>query len=109
VSSPTRPWARQGEVLISEPSPLTGERELYTVVSADVYNAAGGRTVLVAEIETGTRYRATALATETEYGVVLADRVQWLPVDMLGQHFGTLTPGQTDQVITQIITIVRGN
>jgi hypothetical protein len=39
---------------------------------------------LVAEIETGTRYRATAYATETDYGVVLADRVMWLPVDMLG-------------------------
>lgn len=36
------------------------------------------------EIETGTRYRATAYATETDYGVVLADRVMWLPVDMLG-------------------------
>lgn len=36
----------QGDVLISNPSPLTGEREL----SADPYNAAGGPTVLVAEI-----------------------------------------------------------
>ncbi|MGH3907443.1 MAG: hypothetical protein ACRDTE_25195 [Pseudonocardiaceae bacterium] len=77
---------RQGDVLISNPSPLTGERELYTVVSADIYNAAGGPTVLVAEIETGTRYRATAYATETDYGVVLADRVVWLPVDMLGEQ-----------------------
>jgi hypothetical protein len=54
----------QGDVLISHPSPLTGERELYTVVSADVYNAAGGPTVLIAEIETGTRYRASAYAVD---------------------------------------------
>lgn len=27
---------RQGDVLISNPSPLTGERELYTVVSVDM-------------------------------------------------------------------------
>jgi len=104
--APTRP--AQGDVLISDPSPLTGERELYTVVSADVYNAAGGRTVLVAEIETGTRYRATAFATETDYGVVLADRVIWLPVDLL-QHFGRLTPAQRDQVIAQITAILRGS
>lgn len=96
-------------MLISDPSPLTGERELYTVVSADFYNAAGGRTVLVAEIETGTRYRATAFATETDYGVVLADRVVWLPVDMLGQPFGRLTSAQRDQVIGQIVTILRGS
>jgi hypothetical protein len=68
------------------------------VVSADFYNAAGGRTVLVAEIETGTRYRASAFATETDFGVVLADRVVWLPVDMLGQPFGRLTPTQRDQI-----------
>lgn len=70
---PSRP--NQGDVLISNPSPLTGERELSTVVSADIYNAASDPTVLVAEIETGTRYRATAYATETDYGVALADRV----------------------------------
>lgn len=102
------PWPAQGDVLISDPSPLTGERELYTVVSADFYNAAGGRTILVAEIETGTRYRATAFATETDYGVVLADRVVWLPVDMLGQPFGRLTTGQRDQVIGQIVTLLQG-
>jgi len=107
VSNPAGSWPAQGDVLISDPSPLTGERELYTVVSADVYNAAGGRTVLVAEIETGTRYRATAFATETDYGVVLADRVVWLPVDMLGQHFGKLTVAQRDQVVAQIISILR--
>ncbi|HTF47943.1 MAG TPA: hypothetical protein VK735_10875 [Pseudonocardia sp.] len=109
MSSQARPWPAQGDVLISDPSPLTGERELYTVVSADVYNSAGGRTVLVAEIETGTRYRATAFATETDYGIVLADRVVWLPVDMLGQHFGRLAPAQREQVTVQIISILRGS
>ena len=107
MTIPSQSWPAQGDVLISDPSPLTGERELYTVVSADYYNAARGRTVLVAEIETGTRYRATAFATETDYGVVLADRIVWLPVDMLGQHFGRLTPTQRDQVITQIVSILR--
>jgi mRNA-degrading endonuclease toxin of MazEF toxin-antitoxin module len=99
----------QGDVLISNPSPLTGERELYTVVSADVYNAAGGPTVLIAEIETGTRYRASAYATETDYGVVLADRVVWLPVDMLGEPFGRLTDTQRDRVVNQIIAVLRGH
>jgi mRNA-degrading endonuclease toxin of MazEF toxin-antitoxin module len=99
----------QGDVLISNPSPLTGERELYTVVSADVYNAAGGPTVLIAEIETGTRYRASAYATETDYGVVLADRVVWLPVDMLGEPFGRLTDTQHDRVVNQIIAVLRGH
>jgi mRNA-degrading endonuclease toxin of MazEF toxin-antitoxin module len=98
----------QGDVLISNPSPLTGERELYTVVSADVYDAAGGPTVLIAEIETGTRYRASAYATETEYGVVLADRVVWLPVDMLGEPFGRLTDAQRDQIVNQIVAVLRG-
>lgn len=99
----------QGDVLISDPSPLTGERELHTVVSADIYNAAGGNTVLVAEIETGTRYRATAYATETDYGVVLADRVVWMPIDMLGEHFARLTTGQRDQVVNQIVAVLRGH
>jgi mRNA-degrading endonuclease toxin of MazEF toxin-antitoxin module len=98
----------QGDVLISNPSPLTGERELAMVVSADIYNAAGGPTVLIAEIETGTRYRATAYATETDYGVVLADRVVWMPVDMLGEHFGRLTDAQRDQVVDQIVAVLRG-
>ena len=98
----------QGDVLISNLSPLTGERELYTVVSADVYNDAGGPTVLIAEIETGTRYRASAYATETDYGVVLADRVVWLPVDLLGEPFGRLTDAQRDQVVNQIVAVLRG-
>lgn len=65
--------------------------------------------MLVTEIETGARYRATAFATETDYGIVLADRVIWLPVDLLGQPFGQLTPAQRDQVIRQIITVLRGS
>ncbi len=78
------------------------------MVSADVYNAAGGPTVLVAEIETGTRYRATAYATETDYGVVLADRVVWLPVGMLGEQFGRLTDAQRNRVVDQIVAVLRG-
>ncbi|MGH3827201.1 MAG: type II toxin-antitoxin system PemK/MazF family toxin [Pseudonocardiaceae bacterium] len=99
----------QGDVLITTPSPLTGERELHTVVSADIYNTAGGPTVLVAEIETGTRDRATAYATETDYGVVLADRVVWLPLDMLGEHFGRLSDAQRDRVVDQIVAVLRGH
>jgi hypothetical protein len=69
---------RQGDVLVSNPSPLTGERERYTVVSADVYNAGGGPTVLIAEIETGTRYRASGYATETDYACFTGVRVPFL-------------------------------
>ena len=109
MTAPGQAAPRQGNVLISNPSPLTGERELYTVVSADIYNAAGGPSVLVAEIETGTRYRATAYATETDYGVVLADRVVWLPVDMLGEQFGRLTDAQRSRVVDQIVAVLRGH
>jgi mRNA-degrading endonuclease toxin of MazEF toxin-antitoxin module len=77
-------------------------------VSADTYNAAAGPTVLVAEIETGTRYRATAYAIETDYGVVLADRVVWLPLEMLGEYFGSLTPVQCAQMVGGLISIVQG-
>lgn len=108
VTVPGHSPPRQGDVLISNPSPLTGERELYAVVSADVYNTAGGPTVLVAEIETGTRYRASAFATETDYGVVLADRVIWLPVDMRGEHIDQLTDAQRSRVIDQIVAVLRG-
>lgn len=109
VTAPGPSAPRQGDVLISNPSPLTGERELYTVVSADLYNAASGPTVLVAAIETGTRYRATAYAIETNYGVVLADRVIWLPADLLGEHFGQLTDTQRTRVIDQIVAVLRGH
>ena len=79
------------------------------MVSADEYNTAGGPTVLIAEIETGTRYRASAYATESDYGVVLADRVVWLPVDLLGEQFGRLTDVQRDQVVNQIVAVLRGH
>ena len=107
MNEPAPQHPRQGDVHISDPSPLTGERELYTVISADTYNAAQGPTVLVAEIETGTRYRATAYATETDYGIVLADRVQWLPVDMLGERFGLLTDDQRGHVVDGVVALVR--
>lgn len=109
MTQPGQSAPHQGDVLISTPSPLTGERELYTVVSADIYNTAGGPTVLVAEIETGTRYRTSAYATETDYGVVLADRVIWLPVDLLGGYFGQLTDTQRTRVLNQIVAVLRGH
>jgi mRNA-degrading endonuclease toxin of MazEF toxin-antitoxin module len=52
---------------------------------------------------------ATAYATETDYGVVLADRVVWLPKDMLGEHFGRLTDAQRDQVVNQIVAVLQGS
>jgi hypothetical protein len=58
--------------------------------------------------QTVTRYRATAYATETDYGVVLADRVVWLPIDMLGEHFGRLTDAQRDRVVNQIVAVLKG-
>lgn len=105
MTGPGHATPSQGDVLISNPSPLTGEHELSTVVSADVYNSAGGPTVLVAEIKTGTRYRAT----ETDYGVVLADRVVRMPLDMLGEYFGRLTDAQRNRVIDQIVVVLRGH
>ncbi|MGH3566807.1 MAG: hypothetical protein ACRDRH_12390 [Pseudonocardia sp.] len=51
---------KQGEVYLSTPSPITNERELRVVISADAYNSRPSCvSVLVAEIETGTRLRAT--------------------------------------------------
>lgn len=108
MTASTGPGSRQGDVLISSSSPLTGERELYVVVPADAYNAAGAPTVLVAEIATGTRYRASAYATETDFGVVLADRVVWLPVDLPGEPFGRLTRAQRDRVVDQTVAVLRG-
>ena len=78
------------------------------MVSSDLYNTAGGPTVLIAEIDTGTRYRATAYATQTDYGVVLADRVVWMPVDLLGEPFGRLTDAHRRRVIDQIVPSRRG-
>jgi hypothetical protein len=45
---------------------------------------------------------------KTDYGVVLADRVVWMPVDMLGEPFGRLTGAQRDRVIDQIVAVLRG-
>jgi mRNA-degrading endonuclease toxin of MazEF toxin-antitoxin module len=108
LTAPEPEHPRQGSVYISEKSPLTGERELYAVVSADTYNAANGPSVLVAEIETGTRYRATAYAIESDYGVVLADRVVWLPLDMLGEYFGSLSEAQRVLLVGGLVSIISG-
>lgn len=101
---------RQGDVHLSDPSPLTGERELYLVVSCDPYNQAGGPTVVVAEIETGTRYRATPFGTavETPFGVVLSDRLRWLPVDYVGERFDRLDDQLTARVIEGACRVLRG-
>jgi hypothetical protein len=40
---------------------------------------------------------------------VLADRVVWLPKDMLGEHFGRLTDAQRDQVVNQIVAVLQGS
>ncbi|MBG6136233.1 type II toxin-antitoxin system PemK/MazF family toxin [Longispora fulva] len=95
---------------MSDPSPLTGERELYVVASSDLYNEAGGPTVLVAEIEVGTRLRATPLKTaiETPWGVVLCDRLTWLPVEYAGEHFGQLAPDEITDLIEGSCRVIRG-
>lgn len=101
---------RQGDVYVSDLSPLTGERELYVVVSCNPYNEAGGPTVVVAEIETGTRYRATPFGTavETPFGVVLADRLRWLPVDYAGERFDRLDDELIEHVIEGACRVLRG-
>jgi mRNA-degrading endonuclease toxin of MazEF toxin-antitoxin module len=43
----------------------------------------------------------------TDYGVVLADRVVWLLVDMLGEQFGRLTDAQRDRVVNQIVAVLQ--
>lgn len=102
--SPSGP--RQGDVYISDPSPLTGERELYVIVTSDTYSDAQPPTHLVAEIETGTRYRASTYATQTDFGVVLADRIVYYPIDMLGEQFGRLPIEQLQQVILQVTRLI---
>jgi mRNA-degrading endonuclease toxin of MazEF toxin-antitoxin module len=97
---------RQGDVYISRPSPLTGERELRVVVTNNAYNDGFSPTRLVAEIETGTRFRPTGFGTETDFGVVLADRLTFYPVDMLGEPFGRLTVLQMHAVLDQIAAAV---
>ncbi|WP_216902857.1 hypothetical protein [Nocardia alni] len=59
-------------------------------------------TLLVAEIETGTRYRASAYVAETDYGVRLA----YYPQDMIGERFGNLTSQQRDQVRRQVHAVI---
>lgn len=60
---------KQGDVYLSTPSPITDERELRVVVSSDAYNTRPGCvSVLVAEIETGTRLRPTQHGILTDYG-----------------------------------------
>ncbi|NNH74548.1 hypothetical protein HLB23_32660 [Nocardia uniformis] len=101
---------RQGDIYISDPSPLTDERELYLIVSSDAYNDAGGPTVVVVEIETGTRYRATPFGTavETPFGVALADRLLWLPRTHVGERFDGLDPDLTRRVVDASCRVLRG-
>ncbi|MBH0780278.1 type II toxin-antitoxin system PemK/MazF family toxin [Nocardia bovistercoris] len=101
---------KQGDVYISEPSALTGARDLYLVVSSDEYNNAEGPTVVVVEIETGTRFRATPFGTavETPFGVALADRLLWLPRVLVGQRFDVLDPDLTRQVVDAGCRVLRG-
>ncbi len=100
---------RQGDVYITDVSALTGERELRVVLSCDLYNRNPGcLTVLVAEIETGTRLRATQHGIETDYGLILAERIVWEPVDALGQPFGQITPEQRHALIEASCLVIQG-
>lgn len=101
---------RQGDVFIADPSPLTGERELYLVISSDEYNEAAGPTVVVVEIETGTRYRATPFGTavETPFGVALSDRPLWLPRTHVGERFDRLDPELTRRIVDASCRVLRG-
>ena len=100
---------RQGEVYLSAPSPITGERELCVIVSSDAYNTRPGCvSVLVAEIETGTRLRPTQHGILTDYGVVLADRIVWFPLDMVGERFGQISKGQRSAVVEAACLVIRG-
>lgn len=100
---------KQGEVYLSTPSPITRERELRVVISNDDIN---GRpdcvSVLVAEIETGTRLRATRHGVPTDFGVVLADRIVWFPPDMVGELFGEITDEQRRRVVEAACVVIRG-
>ncbi len=100
---------RQGDVYISDVSVLTGERELRVVLSCDLYNRNPGcLTVLVAEIETGTRLRSTQHGVETDYGLILADRIVWKPVDALGEAFGRITDEQRRTLIGASCSVIQG-
>ncbi|MGH3545559.1 MAG: hypothetical protein ACRDPW_06505, partial [Mycobacteriales bacterium] len=88
-------------VYISNVRALTGERELRVVLSCDLYNASPGCvTVLVAEIETGTRLRATQHGIETNYGIILADRIVWNRWMHWANHSGR-SPQSSDTHLSQ--------
>lgn len=100
---------KQGEVYLSASSPITSERELRVVISADAYNSRPSCvSVLVAEIETGTRLRATQHGILTDFGVVLADRILWFPPEMVGELFGMITDEQLRSVVDAACLVLRG-
>ena len=74
-----------------------------------MYNDAGTPTVIIAEIEVGTRYRDTALALPTDFGRVLLDRLVWVPRSQLGEHIGHLTPDQTSRAVDLVCALIRNN
>lgn len=97
---------RQGSVYALPPSPLTDERELRLIISSNMYNAAGTGLVVCAEIELGTRWRDSPLAVETDYGLVLIDRLVWHPISSLGEFLGNSTSDQLRHVVRLIHTLV---
>ncbi|MGH3922446.1 MAG: type II toxin-antitoxin system PemK/MazF family toxin, partial [Pseudonocardiaceae bacterium] len=100
---------KQGEVYLSTPSPSTGDRELRVIVSSDAYNTRPGCvSVLVAEIETGTRLRPTQHGILTDYGVVLADRIIWFPLEMVGERFGQISNEERNAVVDATCLVIRG-
>ena len=100
---------RQGDVYATPESPLTSEREVYVVLSGDMYNDAGTPTVIIAEIALGNRYRDSALALPTEYGLVLLDRLVWIPRSALGDRVGRLTRDQTARAVDLVCALMRNN
>ncbi|MGH4015842.1 MAG: type II toxin-antitoxin system PemK/MazF family toxin [Pseudonocardiaceae bacterium] len=99
---------KQGEVCLSAPSPITGERELRVIVSSDAYNTRPGCvSVLIAEIETGTRLRPTQHGIRTDYGVVLADRIVWFPLEMVGERFGQISNEERSAVVEAAGLVIR--
>jgi hypothetical protein len=64
--------------------------------------------VLVAEIETGTRLRPTQHGILTDYGVVLADRILWFPLEMVGEHFGQISNEERTAVVESACLVIRG-
>ncbi|MGQ0573269.1 MAG: hypothetical protein ACT4RN_03575 [Pseudonocardia sp.] len=100
---------RQGDVFLSPASPVTGERELRLVMSADGYNSRPGCvSVLIAEIETGTRLRSTQHGVLTDFGVVLADRIMWFPPTGIGEPFGRVPDEQRRAIVDAACLVIRG-